>query len=309
MTSLGSFDCFNDLPKELRILIWEYHFESARLHVVHPAPESENRNPKREVLIFQCTVLDSATNLVILDGRPPSILINHEAYSVAASRRRVWTPVRFGKDLAESVTSGRAARVPLQWPVPSVSGLLTAERNARPIHPVYVDFDRDMLYLCVAHAEQAFWSLRSVPWRDRLRKLAVLVPQSEFDRAIPFGPTDPIREVLDSTSDLEELLVVLVPQPGVVGGGGAPASPAAMAGLSRDEFGFVPYVDYLQEAGLASNHILYARTAMSFKEALGGLRRKIKLRRVVDVDYLTSAFGYYRRRILSPSDLNGGPSS
>ncbi|KAI1780886.1 hypothetical protein F4818DRAFT_436081 [Hypoxylon cercidicola] len=304
MASLASFECFNDLPKELRILIWEYHFESARLHVVHPAPESENRNPKREVLIFQCTVLDSATNLVIVDGRPPSILINHEAYSVAASRRRVWTPVRFGKDLAESVMSGRAARVPLQWPVPNVSGL-PAERSTRQVHPVYVDFDRDMVYLCVAHAEQAFWSLRSVHWRDRLRKLAVLVPQSEFDRAIPFGPTEPIREVLESTSELEELLVVLVPN--VVNPAVSPAA-MAMAGLERDAFGFVPYVDYLQEAGLASNHILYARTAMSFTEALAGLSRKINLRRVVDVDYLTCDFGYYRRSP-SLSNWNGGLSS
>ncbi|KAI6085596.1 hypothetical protein F4821DRAFT_240108 [Hypoxylon rubiginosum] len=305
MASLSSFECFNELPKELRLLIWEYHFESARLHVVHPAPESENRNPKREVLIFHTTVLDSATNLVILDGLPPSTLINHEAYSVAASRRRVWTPVRFGKDLADSVASSRAARIPIHWPVGGATNYATveeisADRSGQQMHPVYVDFSRDMLYLCVAHAEQAFWSLRSVSWRERLRKLAVLVPQSEFDRAIPFGPTDPIREVLESTYELEELLVVLVPQPPFVG---SRALAAKTAGLPRDEFGFVPYVDYLQEAGLASNHILYTRTAMSFKEAIGGLRRKIKLRRVVDVDYLTCAFGYYERR----SSLNGGP--
>ncbi|KAI1765215.1 hypothetical protein GGR53DRAFT_519753 [Hypoxylon sp. FL1150] len=309
MTAFGTFEYFNALPKELRLLIWEYHFESARLHVVHPAPESENRNPKREVLIFQTTVLDSATNLVILDGLPPSTLINHEAYSVASSRRRVWTPVRFGKDLADSVAASRAARMPLHWPAANVANYaniaeLAADGGGQQIHPVYVDFHRDMLYLCVAHAEQAFWSLRSVSWRDRLRKLAVLVPQSEFDRAIPFGPTDPIREVLESTYELEELLVVLVPQPNVVG---PRALATKTAGLPKDEFGFVPYVDYLQKAGLASNHILYARTAMSFKEAIGGLRRRIKLRRVVDVDYLTCAFGYYRRRSMNPSGLNGGP--
>ncbi|KAI2632478.1 hypothetical protein GGS26DRAFT_77868 [Hypomontagnella submonticulosa] len=294
MTSPTTFECFNLLPKELRILIWEYHFESARLHVVHPAPESQNRNPKREVLLLHCTVLDSATNLVILDGRPPSPLINHEAHAVAVSCKRVWRPIRFGRDLAESVTSGRG-RVPLQFAL-IASGSATEHIDAQTqSRPVYVDWDRDMLYLCVSHAEQAFWSLRSVDWRDRVQKLAVLVPQSELDRAIPFGPTDPIREVLDSLARLEELLVVLVPHTDVVE---TNATPASMAGLSRDAFGFVHYVDYLKAAGLASNHILYARTAMSFREALAGLPRKIKLNRVVDVDCLTCEFGY--QRSLSP---------
>ncbi|KAI1411240.1 hypothetical protein F5Y13DRAFT_64489 [Hypoxylon sp. FL1857] len=294
MAALDTFSCFNDLPKELRILIWEYHFESARLLVVHPAPESQNRNPKREVLLFDCTVLDSATNLVILDARPPSTLINREARAVAVSRKRVWTPVKFGRDLAESVVSGRA-RVPLQFALITGSGLVTEGDDATQAQasPVYVDWDRDLLYLCVSHAEQAFWSLRSVPWRDRVRKLAVLVPQSEFDRAIPFGPTDPIREVLEFMIELEELLIVLVPQTDVIAAG--TTTPASLSGLSRDKFGFVPYVEYLKEAGLASNHILYARTAMSFREALAGLPRRIKLERVVDVDYVTCAFGYYRR--------------
>lgn len=295
MTSPTSFEYFNFLPKELRILIWEYHFESARLHVVHPAPESQNRNPKREVLLFHCTVLDSATNLVILDGRPPSPLINHEAHDVSISCKRVWWPISFGRDLAESVTSGRA-RVPLPFTLvnPWSGGeRIDAQTQSRP---VYVDWDRDMLYLCVSNAEQAFWSLRQVDWRDRVQKLAVLVPQSEFDRAIPFGPTDPIRDVLDSLARLEELLVVLVPQTetDVIEPNASPTAPKAMASLSRDSFGFVHYVDYLKAAGLASNHILYARTAMSFREALAGLSRKIKLNRVVDVDCLTCEFGYQR---------------
>ncbi|KAF3071055.1 hypothetical protein GL218_00503 [Daldinia childiae] len=298
MTSLKTFECFNNLPKELRILIWEYHFESARIHVIHPSPESQMRNPKREVLLFCCTVLDSATNLVILDERPPSPLINHEAYDIALSCKRIWTPVIFGKDLADSVTSGRA-RVPLQFAISLGTNIYDEYNDTRQqARPVYVDWERDMLYLCVSNAEQAFWSMRSVPWRDSVRKLAVLVPQSEFDRAIPFGPTDPIREVLESMTELEELFVVLVPQADVLVPVTAPTS-KALTSLSRDEFGFVPYVEYLKRAGLASNHILYARTAMSFREALVDLPKKIKLKRVVDVDCLTCSFGYYRRS-LSP---------
>ncbi|KAI1389006.1 uncharacterized protein F4822DRAFT_265596 [Hypoxylon trugodes] len=299
MAAIGAFQYFNDLPKELRMLIWEYHFESARIHVVHPAPESQNRNPKREALLFNCTVLDSATNLIILDGRPPSSLINREAHAVALSRKRVWTPVRFGKDLAESVTSGRA-RVPIHFTLVASSTMTLPEHNetCTQAPPVYVDWDSDMLYLCVSHAEQAFWSMRSVPWRDRVRKLAVLVPQSEFDRAIPFGPTDPIREVLEFMTELEELYIVLVPDAAYV-------AAATIPSLSRDTFGFVPYVEYLSAAGLASNHILYTRTAMSFGEAINGMHRKIILRRVVDVDYRACGFGYYRRTPSPPVVVNG----
>ncbi|KAI1136818.1 hypothetical protein F5Y05DRAFT_104714 [Hypoxylon sp. FL0543] len=292
MAALKSFECFNSLPKELRILIWEYHFESSRLLVVHPAPESQNRNPKREVLLFRCTVLDSATNLVIQDALPLSPLINREAHAVAVSCKRVWTPVQFGKDLAESVVSGRG-RTPLHFsPINGTGQVAEDDIKQAHVRPVYVDWNRDMLYLCVSHAEQAFWSLRSVPWRNRIQKLAVVVPQSEFDRAIPFGPTDPIREVLECLKGLQQLLVVLVPQTGVVVPG---ATPTAVTGLPRDTFGFVPYVNYLKEAGLASNHMLYTRTAMSFREAIAGLPRTVKLERVVDVDYLASDYGHYRR--------------
>ncbi|OTB01024.1 hypothetical protein M426DRAFT_224640 [Hypoxylon sp. CI-4A] len=311
--ALGSstFKCFNNLPKELRLLIWEYHFESARLHVVHPAPESQSRNPKREVLLFRCTILDSATNLVMVDGRPPSSLINREAHHVALSCKRAWTPVRFGKDLAESVS--QRTRITANIVANNnnnnnnnMAAGFTEHSDDEQSPPVYVDWDRDMLYLCVSHAEQAFWSLRTVRWRDRVQKLAVLVPQSEFDRAIPFGPTDPIREVLESLVELEELLVVLVPLADVMlpAAAAAAAAPLPIRGLSRDAFGFVPYVDYLKKAGLADNHIMYARTAMSFREALSGLPKRIRLERVVDVDCLTCAFSYSRRGPGSLSNLN-----
>ncbi|KAI1471763.1 uncharacterized protein F4812DRAFT_415353 [Daldinia caldariorum] len=297
MTSLSTFQCFNNLPKELRILIWEYHFESARIHVIHPSPETHLRNPKRDVLLFHCTVLDSATNLIIPDGLPPSLLINHEAYNIAMSCKRQWTPVIFTNDLADSVSSGRA-RVHFQFSLTAGSNVPVEFNDTRPqARPVYVDWERDMLYLCVSNAEQAFWSMRTVRWRDRVRKLAVLVPQSEFDRAIPFGPTDPIREVLESMTELEELFVVLVPQvDGLVPVAATPSS-NVLTGLSRDGFGFVPYVEYLKKVGLTSNHILYTRTAMSFREALADLPNKIRLKRVVDVDCLTCSFGYYRRSL------------
>ncbi|KAI5863569.1 hypothetical protein GGS23DRAFT_596742 [Durotheca rogersii] len=298
MTSFNTFRRFNELPKELRLLIWEYHFECAHLIVVHPALDSQNRDPKKEFLRFECTVLDSATNLIIQDGRPPSPLVNHEAHTVALSCHREWTRVGFGKDLSVAVASGRSRPRPLD-PRMLVASVSAFDRRSVPrAQPVYVDWSRDMIYLCVAQAEQAFWSLRLVPWRDRVRKLAVLIPQSEFDRAIPFGPTDPIRDILESTTELEELLVVLIPQADIAA---AAASAHPASALSRGAFGFVPYVAYLKETGLAKDHVMYARTAMSFKDALAGLPKKIKLERVVDLDYQPSNFGYYQRRILLES--------
>ncbi|KAI2632172.1 hypothetical protein GGR54DRAFT_634940 [Hypoxylon sp. NC1633] len=300
MTTLATFNRFGDLPKELRILIWEYHFEGSRLHVIHPAPESQNRNPMKEVLLFQCTVLDSATNHVIQEGCPPSSLINREAHDVALSCSRVWSRVSIGMDLVDAFPASRY-RLPIQFPLvtstlppPSLAARINNEPHARG--PVYVDWERDMLYLCVTNAEQAFWSLRTVHWRDRVQKLAVLVPQSEFDRAIPFGPTEPIRETLEALTGLKELLVVLLPQTDVISSN---ATIMAIGDLPRDSFGFVPYVNYLQAIGLTRNHILYARTAMSFREALKELSRKVTLERVVDVDLITGELGYCRRTFSS----------
>ncbi|KAI1372239.1 hypothetical protein F4677DRAFT_268597 [Hypoxylon crocopeplum] len=296
MASLDTFGRFNDLPKELRVLIWEYHFASARLLVVHPTPECQNRNPATELLTFDCTVLDSATNHIILDVRPPSSLINHEAHVVAVSCKRAWTPVRFGKDLTESFPVARI-RLPLHFPFVDVREPAAehdgTQPQLQPSDPIYVDWNRDMLYLSVGSTEQAFWSLRSVSWRDRVRKLAVRVPISDLDRVIPFGPTDPIRETLESLTKLEELFIVLVPHANVV----VPKRTATMTGLPRDAFGFAPYVDYLKLVHLARNHILYTRTAMSFREAVAAMRRNIKLDRVVDVDCLNCSFGHYQRSL------------
>ncbi|KAI2463334.1 hypothetical protein F4781DRAFT_126636 [Annulohypoxylon bovei var. microspora] len=297
MGSLSTFHLFNELPKELRLLIWEYHFESHRVHVVHPAPENENINAKKEVLSYRCTVLDPATNVIVEDARPPSPLVNREAHEVLDSCKRAWIPITFNKDLAESMTlAGSGVPPPFSRLVASQS----VTRRGRPEaqeRPVYVDWGRDMLYICASHTEQAFWSLCSAPWRGDVQKLALLVPQSGFHGAIPFGPTAVTRGVFHFMQGLEELFVVLIPQAGTTH---SDDTSKALAGLHRDIHGFVPYVKYLKEAGLATNHMLYNRTAMLLREATSSAPRKVKLERVVDVDYLTGPFGHYRRNVRLP---------
>ncbi|KAI1210785.1 uncharacterized protein F4807DRAFT_459625 [Annulohypoxylon truncatum] len=297
MEPARGFRRFNDLPKELRILIWEYHFQAHRIHVVHPAPESEKINPMKEVLVYSCTILDPATNLIIEDRRPPSPLVNREALEVFLWCKRVWTPITFNKDLAESVTANRG-RVPPQFVH------LAGKRDIPKVQerPVYIDWSRDILYICASHTEQTFWSLRSTPWRNEVRKLALLIPHVGFAGAIPFGPSAPIREVLDYMHGVEELFIVLIPQAGTAQSATAQSATAreAIARLPRDVHGFVPYVNYLKEAGLAKNHMLYNRTAMLIRDAMASAPRKIKIERVVDVDYITTPFGYYERKPRSP---------
>ncbi|KAI0901090.1 hypothetical protein F4806DRAFT_180618 [Annulohypoxylon nitens] len=292
MESTPKFHLFKDLPKELRILIWEYYFDSHRLHVVHPSPESKSINAAKEALTYTCTVLEPPTNVIIENGLPPSPLISREALDIFLWSKRKWTPITFSKDFSESVASSRTR-------LPHSFGYLSAKRSGpRPEErPAYVDWSRDMLYICTSHSEQAFWSLRSAPWRSEIRKLALLVPHVGFAGAIPFGPSAPIREVLDYMLGLEELFIVLIPQAGTLH---SPSTNQAIAGIRRDMYGFVPYLSYLKEAGLATNHMLYNRTCMLIREAMASAPRKTKLERVVDVDCLTVPYGYYERKTYPP---------
>ncbi|KAI1106468.1 hypothetical protein F4804DRAFT_30392 [Jackrogersella minutella] len=289
MTTVGTFSCFNDLPTELRLMIWKFYFGSARLHVVHPAPESEHTDPMKEVLSYCCTVLDPLTNFVFQDAHPPSPLISREARDVFLSLNRAWDPVRFGSDTSESVIS----HLPDQFNwldhfADLLSSFQRTERNASE-RPVYVDWGRDMLYICDPQTEQAVWALRNAPWRRNVRRLAFLVAQNEFSGAILFGPFAPIREILEVMTGLKELFVVLIPQTET-------AASAGVAGLPRDAFGFVPYANYLKVAGLAADHMWYNRAASIIRKAMNSMPKQIKLERVVDVDFLAGSFGRYQRR-------------
>ncbi|KAI0602369.1 hypothetical protein F4775DRAFT_602323 [Biscogniauxia sp. FL1348] len=298
----STFTCFKSLPLELRLLIWEHHFLSPRIHVVHPAPESSGRMPPREVLLFNCTVVDADTNLVLAGGPTPAP--NREAEAVRARLRRRQrqqrgrggggggAPVDLAWNLVKPYVERRTlgdgetlseGQIEAAGAIPRFRAWRAANR------PVHVDWRADLLYLAVPHAEQAFWSLRHVAWRARVRRLALLVPESHFEdgsrRPIPFGPAQFIREVLEGLAALEDLFIVLVP-PDQVGGTTA---------LKRGPFGFVPYVDYLKQVGLTSNHMPFARAALSFQQALANLPRDIRMLKVVDIDRTATGFGEYRR--------------
>ncbi|CAJ2511309.1 Uu.00g069340.m01.CDS01 [Anthostomella pinea] len=406
MTTPTTFTCFNSLPKELRLIVWEYYFQSPRMLVIHPAPESLGRSPPREVLLFNCTVLDAGTNRVVPGGPPPSFLANREAHSVAASlhllspqgnRNRSDDPNNDtttdnnnaldgtrpyngvtndgnsfrhhdrleqhttlahrilqaqaqatqppsvshlqSKNLAYDLVKPYVEQRPLgdgetlsEGQIEAISNIphFGAWRAGAGCRPVHVDWAEDLLYLSVPNAEQAFWSLRyATGWRDHVRRLAVLVPESFFEdgsrRPIPFGPAQFIREVLERMAALDELFIVLVPLPGgaVVkagaedggkpGGGGDDGAAAAgqkkkkqqqqqedkeakqRAGMKRNAFGFVSYVDYLKKVKVANNHMGYARAALSFQQALPHIPRPIRFHKVVDVDRVSSGYGEYRR--------------
>ncbi|KAI1506377.1 hypothetical protein F5X99DRAFT_422998 [Biscogniauxia marginata] len=327
-SSPSTFTCFKSLPLELRLLIWEHHFLSPRIHVVHPAPESLGRLPPREVLLFNCTVVDAGTNQVVEGG--PTPVPNREAQAVRArllrqhqqqhqqhqhQQQRPSEPVDLAWNLVKPYVERRAlgdgetlseGQTEAEAAIPHFGAWRAAAR------PVHVDWRHDLLYLSVPNAEQAFWSLRYVAWRARVRRLALLVPESHFEdgscRPIPFGPSQFIREVLEGLTALEDLFIVLVPpqlhqqqqqkqqQTRTTAGAGAGAGVEVGAGgLKRGPFGFVPYVDYLKKVGLASNHMVYARAALSFQQTLTNLPRPVRMLKVVDIDRSPTGFGEYRR--------------
>ncbi|KAI5925994.1 hypothetical protein F4810DRAFT_657062 [Camillea tinctor] len=313
----STFTCFKSLPLELRLLIWEHHFLSPRIHVVHPAPESEGRMPPREVLLFNCTVVDGDTNLELPGGPTPAP--NREAEAVRARLQRREPGRGEAVDLAWNLVKPYVERRTLgdgetlsEGQIEAAASIPDFDGWRRRNRPVYVDWRVDLLYLSVPNAEQAFWSLRYVAWRARVRRLAVLAPESHFEdgsrRPIPFGPSQFIREVLEGLTALEDLYIVLVPPEQGVGTDTTPAptptaaatttsmtSPAAGV-LKRGPFGFVPYVDYLKKVGLTSNHMPFARAALSFQQALANLPRDIRMLKVVDIDRTATGFGEYRRK-------------
>ncbi|KAI0479065.1 hypothetical protein GGR56DRAFT_633285 [Xylariaceae sp. FL0804] len=291
------FTCFPSLPKELRLLVWEQHFQAERIHVIHPAPESHGRRPPREVLLFNCTVLDAATNIAV----PAQLLAwpaNKESLVVSRSMRKA-------KD--------RGELVPLAWELvkPYVErralgdgetlseGQIEAGSDVphfanwrAALCDVRIDWAADLVYLSVAHAEQSFWALRYAECRTKVRRLAVLIPQSFLEdgsqRPIPFGPAQFLREVLESLENLEDLYVAFQPLPGTI-----PRNNAASA-LRRDRYGFVSYVEYLKKVGVSGNHMSFSRAALSFQQA--NAMHSSALHKVVDIDYIPSDYGRYQRR-------------
>ncbi|KAI0016608.1 hypothetical protein F4780DRAFT_783036 [Xylariomycetidae sp. FL0641] len=369
---LQTFTCFNALPQELRLIIWEFYFQAPRLHVVHPAPESHGRTPPREVLLFACTSLDAATsrpyNTPGAEPLPPNREALHVYLSASSSLRYLAKPAPtrgadelvaahphrlivheddpprtdtspprpradFDASIAsiadytasnDDATADAAAATDLAWDLvrPYVErrvlgdgetlseGQIEAQgsiphfgawRRGPGCAPRSVNWPRDLLYLCVPHAEQAYWSLRYVPWRSRVRRLAVLIPESYFEdgsrRPIPFGPSQFIREVLEGLICLEELFIVLVPS-AEAAGADADAQRGvreALQGIPRDAFGFVSYVEYVRKVSVASHHMGYARAALSFQQALPYIPRNIRMQKVVDVDRAPSEYGVYTR--------------
>lgn len=291
-----SFEKFGELPKELRLLIFEYYFQGPRIHVVFPAPESRGHVTARDTLFLHTASLDAGTNIHLGPG-PPAVAIDHEAYAAAAQAGvPVGEPVHLARDLVEPTASWRQdTNIPLRPASVSASvsvsvsvSVSSSSEEPRPAsRAVCVDWAHDLLYIAVPHAEHAFWALKFCTWAKRIRRLAVLIPQNDEPR-VPLGPYPHIEEVLKAMSALEALSVVWVPP--------QPVTRATCSGLPRDPYGFVPYREYLRRTGLIPPQMSFSRAALTFQKALQG-RTSVKLTKVVDVDCVHSgANGYQRRR-------------
>ena len=278
-----SFEKFGELPKELRLLVFEYYFQGPRIHVVFPAPESRGHVTARDTLFLRTTSLAAGTNIHLGPG-PPAVAIDHEAYAAAARAGvSVGQPGHLARDLVDPTASWRQdTNIPLR------PASASASEEPRPANTaVCVNWADDLLYIAVPHAEHAFWALKFCTWAKRIRRLAVLIPQNDEPR-VPLGPYPHIEEVLKAMSALESLSVVWVPP--------EPATRATCSGLPRDPYGFVPYREYLRRTGLVPHQMSFVRAHLTFQKALQG-RDSVKLTKMVDVDCVHSgANGYQRRR-------------
>ncbi|KAH9893870.1 hypothetical protein F4778DRAFT_748797 [Xylariomycetidae sp. FL2044] len=284
MPALKTFTCFPQLPPELRLLVWEFHFQtSSRIHLVHPAPESYGANSDGHILV-NCTEVDAGTNIVLSNLQHSSP--NSEAYSVASAY-----PLRNTVHIARDLV-GSSLKLQVLLSEFTVPGFTMWQANSRPAQ---VHWESNLLYMCMPNAEQAFLWLRRTPWNNMIRRLAILVPEGGFlrhseppDYRERFNRYTLIREVLETMTFLDEMFLVLVPQCNA-------RANSKIDNLVRDRFGFVPYIDYIKGVRLDSSIVYFVRVCMLFKDVLAKLAKKdIKMERVVDIDRLSPEDGRYQ---------------
>ncbi|KAI0382125.1 hypothetical protein F5Y04DRAFT_279907 [Hypomontagnella monticulosa] len=208
----GAFSRFGRLPPRIREMIWCHYFLQDRLHnpfqphiyVIHTRPGKFKR-ASWETAVLRGTFAD-----IHYAANP---LINRETYRVAESMKlRFHEWLYIFPDL-----------------LPPYPGSFNGYQNPVP-HLTPIDWDKDLLYIAVNSHEtwDALGACVEVPWRARIKNIAVLVSE---DEALPW-------HWLRSTSDLaglRQLLVVVTPPHPL------------RSSLPRDRFGFVDLLEFIAD--------------------------------------------------------------
>ncbi|KAJ3577655.1 hypothetical protein NPX13_g2914 [Xylaria arbuscula] len=296
-----TFHRFPDLPAELRLQIWEYYFDTPRIHVLYPvsrSPLTLDRTTLAYADLTAQTNHDAPASLRFAAAR-----ISCEALEVFRNKfdrvhlNFMGLPSKHVKDLYEQKFGGlttledqeQAPRIPkniLQTP-----GLAEFLRNPggkpdKTLMPAaHVNWESDLLYLADG-ADVNCETLRRVcngPVASKLRRVAILIHDShKYEGFRQF--TGPSVDFPKPSANLEEVVLAVRL---------SDLDPLANAKIERDDFGFIPYDSvvhdkrggswqWMQNMKLIERRFTYMTQLL--REAFPDLEDS-KIKWAVDIDY------------------------
>lgn len=290
-------------------MVWKFYFESPRIHVIHE-PVAPIYDP--EIVELTCTTLDAVSNIPV-----PSYLhydidreSRHVALGLKPKRERIQRPLN--PIASPSIFHAR-------WPT-DPAGL---DDNApKHVSPIDVDWTDDLFYICSPSSGLPFASFkRRGSWVRRIQKLALAqpfdTPTTAMDRVSPETPrstqnlsylrfTDmTIEETIRTFESVRELSVVCLPSSQLAATDEQDEEHGTSnKSMSRDEFGFTLFGEYLkQKAGVENRRFERNTTdttrlflALQERFTTNGKLHEVVIKKCVDIDGRQLPDGSYRRR-------------
>ncbi|KAJ9134210.1 hypothetical protein NKR19_g8763 [Coniochaeta hoffmannii] len=298
-----TFECFQELPTELRLQIWAHYFDKPRIHI------NKNTLPQLNCL----HILDAETNRLLSSKQlAAGILINREAYQVFRETLEVVSMAEIYEPssgvVRRSLATINVADVPEEAIPPEnetadipprLSQLLSElEEDDRKSAPstLVVNWNRDLIYLW--EAPPSFRMLLQGKWAPRARRVALVIkqkPASEWEFDPAYWRDDLLmREKVDCPTTLRQVILVLA-------WSGGDDKPEHHDGQERDEYGFAPFgvLESLvgaEEYAQITRH--FAGVAQVIREAFPHLDRPEGIRWAVDIAYAGIRNAKYTRRLM-----------
>ncbi|KAB5545822.1 hypothetical protein GE09DRAFT_1132575 [Coniochaeta sp. 2T2.1] len=294
-----TFECFQELPTELRLKTWAHYFEKSRILI------NKNSLPQLNCL----HILDTETNRLLSSKQlAAGILINHEAYQVfretfeVVNIAEIYEPssgvVR--RSLATiNVADVREEAIPEnEVDMPPMLGQLLGEleeddRKSAP-STLFVNWNRDLVYLW--EAPPSFRMLLQGKWAPKAQRVALVIkqnPASDWEFDPEYWRDDLlVREKVDCPPTLKQVILVLA-----WSGDDKPEDD----GLERDEYGFATF-GVLESLVTTEEYTQIVRhfteVAQVIKEAFPHLDQPEGIVWAVDIAYAGIRDGKYTRQLM-----------
>lgn len=304
----GGFPQFSRLCTELRLIIWEMHFSSGRIHIIQPAtaeemPEGQARpvlGPRRLIfpprdhdtrelqsIYLTWKTMDAVTNQYI-----PSILrldINKEAYSVARKLRCL-----------DRIPSRKLHTRLWHWFHDGFE-IFIAKQG-----PIDVDWERDLVYVFDPTSVLSLLAAAQPEYARSIRHLAITVPWRMGDptnirQDVNLSFSDWVPTVFDSYPRVKTIVVVTLPFRQSAGQGALEVAPVPRLPFPRDAYGFTTVRSFYELMERPSDFSLIVddtRKSVLLKRAYSGRESYVTptIIRAVDVDFVHTGSGKYDRR-------------